>query len=467
MKQFFFTLLLFALYGAAVAQAIEGKWAGTLDVGSTKLNVVFTIVKTIDGYKSTMDSPDQGAMDIAVSSTKFENQQLTLIINNGSIEYIGELKDQKITGTLKQNGASFPLHLTKEVAESKKMIRPQEPMAPYPYHTEEISFHNSKAGVTLAGTLTLPKKEGKFPAVILISGSGPQNRDEELLGHKPFLVIADYLTINGIAVLRFDDRGVAQSTGTFKTATTADFADDATSALDYLQSRKEIFTQKIGLVGHSEGGIIAPMIAARSNQVAFIVMLAGTGLRGDRLLLLQQELIAKAMGEPEKEISITKEINGKVFEMILDSKNEHEEKLKERIKKYLVDAIKKYPTAQKPTGMSDEDFANTQVAQLLNPGLVYLIRHDPATVLSKVKCPVLALNGDKDLQVPAEENLSIIEQQLAIAGNKKVVVRKYPGLNHLFQEAKTGSPSEYAQIEQTFSPIVLADMASWIKKTVR
>ena len=442
------------------AQDIEGKWAGTLEVGASKLRVVFNISKSATGYTSTMDSPDQGVKGIPVTSTSFENSLLKISITNAGIEYSGELKGNEITGEFKQSGRTFPLTLKQDSEEAKRNTRPQEPIPPYPYHTEEVVFENKKAGIRLAGTLSLPNKEGSFPAVILISGSGPQNRDEEILGHKPFLVLADYLTKKGIAVLRYDDRGVGASTGDFKTATTFDFADDAEAALAYLQTRKEINQKKLGLLGHSEGGIVAPLVASRSKQVDFVIMLAGTALRGDRLLLLQQELIAKAMGVTEPELAKSREVNSNLFAILLN--NEKEELAKEKARTYLKDFMSKNASLQKPAGMSDEAFINTQLAQLFNPWMLNFLKYDPAPALSKVKCPVLALNGDKDLQVPADANLSVIEQQLKTAGNKKVSIKKYPGLNHLFQEATTGSPSEYGSIEQTIAPVVLQDIAEWI-----
>lgn len=442
------------------AQDIEGKWAGTLEVGASKLRVVFNISKSATGYTSTMDSPDQGVKGIPVTSTSFENSLLKISITNAGIEYSGELKGNEITGEFKQAGRTFPLILKQDSEEAKRNTRPQEPIPPYPYHTEEVVFENKKAGIRLAGTLSLPNKEGSFPAVILISGSGPQNRDEEILGHKPFLVLADYLTKKGIAVLRYDDRGVGASTGDFKTATTFDFADDAEAALAYLQTRKEINQKKLGLLGHSEGGIVAPLVASRSKQVDFVIMLAGTALRGDRLLLLQQELIAKSMGVPETEIAKSREVNSNIFAILLE--NEKEELAKEKARTYLKDFMSKNPPSQKPAGMNEETLINTQLAQVFNPWMLNFLKYDPAPALKKVKCPVLALNGDKDLQVPADANLSVIEQQLKAAGNKKVSIKKYPGLNHLFQEAKTGSPSEYGSFEQTISPVVLQDIAEWI-----
>ena len=313
-------VLAMAVFGA-FGQEITGQWNGVLKVQGIQLRIVFNIAKTDKGYSSTMDSPDQGAKGIPVTATTFENSRFRIDMANLRIEYNGELKDKKIVGIFKQNGMEFPMDLTRGIIEKEVVRRSQEPAKPYPYYSEEITFQNNKDKILLAGTLTLPKKEGSFPVVILITGSGPQNRDEELMGHKPFLVLSDYLTRNGIAVLRYDDRGVAQSKGDFKTATTVDFASDAESAIAYLKTRREIDSKKIGLIGHSEGGIIAPMVASQSKEVNFIVLLAGTGIRGDKLLLLQQELIAKASGTAESKIKHLKEINSKAFEIVLKSKS--------------------------------------------------------------------------------------------------------------------------------------------------
>ena len=444
------------------SQDISGPWNGVLNVGSVKLRVVFNLTKTNEGYKATLDSPDQGAKDIPVSTTDFQNPKVKMAIPTAGIEYLGELKEDKIVGIFKQGGKEFPLDLSKGPIVAEVPKRPQEPKKPYSYYSEDITFENANANISMAGTLTLPSKVGIFPAVILISGSGPQNRDEELLGHKPFLVISDYLTRNGIAVLRFDDRGVGQSKGVFKTATSADNASDVEAAVTYLKSRKEI--KQIGLMGHSEGGLIAPMVAANNEDIAFIVMLAGTGIRGDKLLLMQEELISRANGTPEKDIQTTKKINSKAFEIIV--KSENDEQLKSEMTKYLMQSLKENPGVDKPKDIKDEDFVAMQIKQISTPWMKFFMKYDPANNLALVKCPVLAINGEKDLQVPAQENLSAIENILKKSGNKDVTTKIYANLNHLFQEAKTGSPAEYQTIEQTFSPVVMEDFTKWIKNRV-
>ncbi len=450
--------LLLPIFG----QNITGQWNGVLKVPGGQLRVVFNISETQNGLSSTMDSPDQGATGIPTTTTSFEHSILKITIAAANIEYEGTLgEDNTIVGTFRQSGHSFPLDLSKGIVEKEKMNRPQEPQKPYPYHSEELFFENSKANIRLAGTLTLPQKYGIFPAVILISGSGPQNRDEELLGHKPFLVISDFLTKNGIAVLRFDDRGTALSEGNFKEATSADFATDVESAIAYLKTRKEIDKKRIGLIGHSEGGIIAPMVASGSSDVAFIVLLAGTGIPGDELLLAQQKLIGKASGISDADVERNELINRKAFDIVKASSS-HEQLITD-LTRYIEQELKANPLDENPGGMSDEEFVNFQVSQVISPWMLYFIRHNPALTLAKVKCPVLALNGEKDLQVPSKINLEAIKSALEKGGNKQVTTIEFPSLNHLFQECETGLPNEYMLIEQTFSPVALAELLKWIK----
>jgi len=439
-------------------QDITGQWNGVLNVQGISLRIIFHIDKTGEGYTSTMDSPDQKATGIPVTTSTFDGSKLTLSVAN--IVYEGEFKTDSVVGIFKQGGLSIPMTMGRTPIEAKTVVRPQEPKPPYPYHSEDVRFENKEAGITLAGTLTLPKEGSNFTSVILITGSGAQNRDEEIMGHKPFLVIADYLTRNGIAVLRYDDRGFAESTGNFQTATTADFATDVESAIAYLKTRKEINPNKIGLMGHSEGGIIAPMVAARSNDIGFIVMLAGSSIRGDVLLLLQEELIYRASGLPEDKLAETLKINAKVFDRIV---NTNEPVSRQEITDFMM-TLKTDIATVMPEEMAADDYIQQFAGSLSSPWMQYFLRYDPAPALEKVKCPVLAVNGGKDLQVPSKENLTAIRNALGKGGNKKVTVKEYFNLNHLFQECTTGSPAEYAGIEQTFSPEVLSDIAEWIKQ---
>ena len=355
-----------------------------------------------------------------------------------------------------------------EIVTQEPPPRPQEPSKPYPYYTEDITFENSQAGITLAGTLTLPSTQINFPIAILITGSGPQNRDEEISGHKPFLIIADHLTKQGIAVLRFDDRGVGQSTGEFKTATTADFASDVASAIKYVKSRKEINDNKIGLIGHSEGGMVAPLVASKSEDVSFMVMLAGPGIDLVKLMLMQQELLAKAYGISEADINKhILPVYKKAYHMITtysdstalkaelkDLIDESYDKIKEAYDKSSADAM--------ISDLTKEEAISMQVEEWSSEWYRYFLKYDPAPILEKVSCPVLALNGDKDLQVTPKENLSAIDSALRRGDNTHVTVKMLPNLNHLFQNGETGSPEEYDEIDETFSPVALREISDWI-----
>lgn len=460
MKKLFYSLIVIMLSLFSNAQDITGQWYGMLKAPSGQLRLVFQIGKEGDLYHATMDSPDQNAFGFKATSVQFEMSELTIKLNELMIEYSGKLDNGTINGNFKQAGMSFPMNLSKDVIGKKVINRPQEPVGPFPYLIEDVIFENTTDKIKLAGTLTVPSENGVFPAVVLISGSGPQNRDEEIFGHKPFWVIADHLTRNGIAVLRFDDRGVANSEGNFAEATSFDFARDVNSSIEFLKTRKEINKKQIGLIGHSEGGIIAPMVASESSDVAFIVLLAGTGIRGDDLLLLQQQLIGRVYGSSDEELKQAASINKELFGII--SKIQNTEELTKALTQSLNEHMKNIPQAQKPQGISDEDFVTMQVKQLVNPWMRFFLAYDPAPVLRKVSCPVLALNGEKDLQVPPRENLSTIEKALKEGGNDLVTVIQMPGLNHLFQECVTGSPAEYAEIEQTFSPLALAEISNWI-----
>ncbi|MDD3323022.1 MAG: alpha/beta fold hydrolase [Paludibacter sp.] len=445
---------------------ILGEWNGMLKAGGMQLRLVFNITKTDTGYSGTMDSPDQGAKGIPITKATFENSVLTVEIAAANIEYTGTLQDSAvIVGTFKQGEQNFPLNLSRKTIEKVQTKRPQDPVKPYPYYSEEVTFKNSKDSVTLAGTLTLPKKEGNFPVVVLITGSGPQNRDEELMGHKPFLVLSDYLTRNGIAVLRYDDRGCFASTGDFKKATTNDFATDVESAVRFLKTRKEIDQKHIGLIGHSEGGIIAPIVAVNCKDVSFIVLMAGTAIPGSELLLQQQYLIGKGMGIKEDKLHASTKINTHIYKMLNEFENV--DTLKSKITTYLLNSSKELSKLDIPKGKAMNDFIDVMLTQLMSPWMLNFIRYNPTPMLEKVKCPVLAINGSKDLQVPANINLLAIKEALKKGGNKNGTIKELPGLNHLFQECKTGLPKEYAEIEETISPIALETMTSWIKGIVK
>ena len=329
--------------------------------------------------------------------------------------------------------------------------RPQHPKAPFPYTEEEISFSNSLEGNKLAGTLTTPQNFSiNAPVVVMISGSGAQKRDSELLGHKPFLVLSDHLARNGIASLRIDDRGTGQSEKGKEGATTENFAIDIQSAVELLKLKG--FTN-IGLLGHSEGGLIAPMVASKNKEVKFLVLLAAPGLSGKQLLLKQADDIGKVSGLSVKVLKDNAEINQKIYSFVSNYKGKN---LQKDVEDLIRKNLKNVPADQV------EAVAAQQSALVAMPWFAYFLKTDPAVYLTKIKIPVLALNGSKDLQVSPKENLDAIRQSLTKAGNKNFEVAELPNLNHLFQNAETGSPSEYESIDETISPIVLKKISDWI-----
>ncbi|MBI5917658.1 MAG: alpha/beta hydrolase, partial [Bacteroidetes bacterium] len=345
------------------------------------------------------------------------------------------------------------------------MKRPQEPKPPFPYYEEEVVFENKTAGIKLAGTLTLPTASGSYPVVVLVSGSGAQDRNEELLGHKPFLVLADHLTRQGIGVLRYDDRGTAKSTGDHSVATSDDFAGDALAAVAYLKTRSEVDAKKIGIAGHSEGGMIAPMCAARSKDVAFIVLLAGTGGDGEEILLTQIDLINQANGYTEDRNHRELDVMSQALKLV---KSESDTALlRQKMASIFKKAYQESPPEEQQEAGSEEQFVKSQVKTLTSNWFRFFIQYDPKTSLEKVKCPVLAINGGKDLQVEPKINLAGIEAALKKGGNQRYTIKELPGLNHLFQTCETGSPSGYSKIEETFSPVALRIVSDWILTTVR
>jgi pimeloyl-ACP methyl ester carboxylesterase len=458
-------LLLFFVSQNIFSQNIIKSWEGILDIGNgTKLRVIIHILKGENGKLSALlDSPDQGAKGIKAENVSFENGKINFQIPSigGTYDGIVDENFSRIDGEWKQAGTSFPLIL-KKAEKVEEIKRPQEPQKPFPYNEEEVTFKNEEAGITLAGTFTYPKKGTSFPAVVLVSGSGPQNRDEEVFGHKPFLIWSDYLTRNGIAVLRYDDRGIGKSTGIFSGATTADFVTDAISAVEYLKTRKEIIPDKIGIAGHSEGGIIAPIAANKCNDVSFIVLGAGTAVPGNEILLLQIEAISKLAGESEERIKREYDLNKKTFE-ILKSRNDSTEVTK-KINVLYQEYLNNLPDSEKSRPENSTAAIEQREKSFSSNWMRYFLRYDPRTELQKLRVPVLAIFGEKDIQVSPSQNKAEMEKALqkSESGNYKVVV--LPGLNHIFQECETGAINEYPKIEQTTSPKMLELMTLWIKK---
>jgi uncharacterized protein len=460
-------LLATFVFGQVVAPAsIEGNWAGAVEGGDIKLRLVFKVSKTATGYQAKFDSIDQGATNLEVDTVTVEDRLVRFEAKKLGFKYEGKLNDQgdEINGVLYQGPASLPLVL-KHVAELPTINRPQDPKKPYPYDEEEVSYRNDKDNIRLAGTLTLPRGGGSHPAVILITGSGAQDRNETIAGHHPFLVLADHLTRNGIAVLRVDDRGIGGSDLGSPTATTENFAGDVVAGIQFLKSRKDINPRKIGLIGHSEGGMIAPIVAARSTDVAFIVLLAGAGQRGEDVIYSQTELIQKVMGtDPElvaQSIALQKRIHAIVKEQ-QDAK-----RIGELVSEDLARFVAGLNESQRKAFAPFESTMKALLPMYQTAWFRYFITFDPTPVLKKVTVPVLALNGEQDLQVPWKENLDLIAAALKAGNNKDFTTKSFPRLNHLFQTSQTGALSEYGKIEETMSPEVLNTISEWILKRTK
>ncbi len=434
----------------------EGIWQGALEGNGMRLRLQLHV--SHDDQKqlvAALDSPDQGVSGLPAIKVSQKDAAFHFEIPVVSGVYDGTLNAAKsaITGSWTQNNVEQKLDFQRS-DQLLELLRPQNPVRPYPYREEEIIFPNGKAKISLAGTLTLPRGPGPFPAVILLSGSGPHDRDESLVGHRPFLVLADHLTRKGIAVLRFDKRGIGKSTGDYASATTEDFAGDAEAALAYLNTRREIDSKKIGLLGHSEGGLIAPMVATNSQTIAWIVLLAGPGIKGEDVLLLQSELILRAAGVNEGEVARTLAFNKQTYNLV------REEKDSAALEAKLNDLVQSTSTgaALPPAAVQ------SQVRMLVSPWFRYYLDYDPLPALQKTMCPVLALNGEKDLQVSSKENLAKIQKALQVGGNHDFQTTELPGLNHLFQHCPTGSPTEYGGIQETMAPEALNAVSDWVLK---
>ena len=460
------TLLVVLIFFASLSTAqteksIEGNWLGTLEFSGLKMRIAFKVNRNGEEYTAKFDSIDQAMKDLDVDSVILEGGLVKFVATKLGFTYEGKLNEtgNEIAGNLKQGPAAFPLVL-KRVSELPTIGRPQDPKKPYPYIEEEVSYRNEKDNVKLAGTLTLPSTSGTYPAVILITGSGGQDRNETIAGHRPFLVLSDALTRKGIAVLRVDDRGVGGSDLGAPTVTTENYATDVLAGVAYLKSRKEINPKQIGLIGHSEGGMIAPMVAARSEDVAFIVMLAGLGQTGADVLYMQTELLQKATGIPAA-VSARSIALMKTIHQILRTQSDKkvaEQQIRDAISKSAAEVPEDQKTAFAPIKTTME----TQVPMYISDWFRFFSSFDPQPTLKKVRVPVLALNGELDLQVPWKENLDLIAAALKAGGNKDYTVKSFPKLNHLFQTSQTGALSEYGKIEETMSPQVLETIAAWI-----
>jgi pimeloyl-ACP methyl ester carboxylesterase len=439
----------------------SGDWTGEMAAGAIKMRLALHVSKSADGtWTATFDSIDQGAMGLKLDSFSFEQGKVRFELKVAGAEYEGELSGDgaQIVGTLKQAGGAFPVTFRRGTV--APIVRPQEPKPPYPYREVEAAYESRQKGIKLAGTLTVPEGRGPFPAAILITGSGAQDRNESLLGHKPFLVIADRLTRAGIAVLRVDDRGVGGSTGSVQESTSADFAQDVLAGVDWLKDRPEVDKKRIGVIGHSEGGIVGPLASTLSKDVAFVVMLAGTGVTGEEILYEQSALIANAQGFSDADVAEQRKHSTRIYAILKSGKPDAE--MKADLEQVYTEIYDSLPEASKAQFGSAKALADASTGTMLTPWFRYFLTYDPRVALRKVTAPVLALNGSLDLQVPVAQNFPEIRKALEAAGNKDVTLIELPGLNHLFQTTKTGSPSEYGTIDETFSEGAIAEIVKWI-----
>jgi len=439
--------------------AFAGHWDGSILLPGTSLGIRVHLSRDEGGaWSGTIDIPMQGAKDLALSGIVVEGDSIVFAIAGvpGDPTFEGTLEDDRIAGPFSQSGQTFRFELTRGTAEAPK--RPQDPVPPFPYASEEVTFTNG--GVTLAGTLTIPDGEPPFPAVVMLTGSGPQNRNEEVFDHRPFLVIADYLSRRGIAVLRYDDRGVGGSSGSISQSTIADFAGDALAAVELLRADKRIAPDRVGLLGHSEGALTAPLAASESDDVAFLVLLAAPGVPMPDLLALQAERIARAEGENEETVKEMVALNRELTATIASDMDP--DSARARVRDVILRQNELMPPESRPTGEVLERLIQSNVDNLFTPWFQFFIRYDPRDALRKVTVPVLVLNGTLDLQVVESQNLPAVQAALAEAGNTHVTALAMPDLNHMFQHAKTGAVSEYATIDETVAPEVLETIDQWI-----
>ena len=445
---------------AEIAMALSGSWEGVLPVGTVQLRIHLHLERTVDqSLSGFMVSPDQSPTQISVTRVDFlQDRRVRICVGEASVRFEMDLSasGDELQGSFLQGRSKFDMSLTR-VEQLSELRRPQQPKPPFPYRSEDVSYANPTAGITFGGTLTIPQGQGPFPCVLLITGSGSQDRDEMIFEHRPFLVIADHLARRGIAVLRVDDRGVGKSTsgGEPEKATTEDHVGDALSGFDYLKGRSEIDGTQIGLMGHSEGGVIAPLAAVKNEDIAFIILMAGTGIRGDLLLVKQNELISRASGVEQQEIDSGLKLSRQLFALL------REDDISKEVTRSKIEALLRESPDLPEGEAGDAEVAKT-IAELEIPWIRWFVRHDPAPILEKVRCPVLAINGSLDLQVPCKDNLAAIGGALKRGLNPDYEVVEFPGLNHLFQHCKTGLPSEYGEIEESFSVEVLEKMTTWI-----
>ena len=476
MKIFISALLLIFAFGNNRAQDVFiGTWSGKLNVGPG-LRLVIHVKKNANGIlQATMDSPDQKVMDIPFTMVRTNGDSLITFMDKIQGGYSGKITDANfISGVWTQGGKRMELNLMHGETENVNLApkpKPQTPQPPFAYKSIDTVYYNKDKSQQFGATLTMPNGAGPFPAILLITGSGLQNRDEEIMGHKPFAVLADFLTKNGYAVLRVDDRSIGKSTGDVINATSADFADDANCSIDFLLTINEVNKKKIGLLGHSEGAMIAPMLANKRNDIAFIIMMAGPGEKVSTLMTEQSEMVMRSYGVDAASIKAYSPLYNNIITLIASSKND--EDLKPAITEIVANWVKNTDTATVSKFIGDvasgddkkfaEQFANLSKQKWSH----FFFSYDPSNNLRKLHCKVLAINGSRDIQVKASTNLAAINANLAKSKSPAFEVKELEGLNHLFQTCNNCTTSEYKDLEETISPLALKIIADWLAKNVK
>lgn len=448
----------------------NGLWDGKLAVGGgIELRIVFNFsADSANKLKLVVELPEQGT-NVTPSEVIFSGDTVNVEIKEALVKFRGILvNDSSIKGEWKQAGMSSPLNLQK-TDKIFKAVRSQTPVPPFPYKSEDVEYFNADKSIKYAGTITIPPGKGPFPAAILITGSGQQNRDEETMGHKPFAVIADHLTRQGMVILRVDDRGIGGTTGDMK-VTTADFAKDVMVGLNYLKKRPEVNAKKLGMIGHSEGGMMAPMIAAERKDIDFIVLLAAPGVKTIDLMTEQNQAILSKTPMNKNYIQVYSRLYRKIVETINNTVDPT------AVRENITQVVDKWRDTTDKTAVmmttgifntkKRDEFVNAFASLAENPWYKYYFKFDPAPYLEKLSCKVLALNGDKDIQVLSTSNLEGIRTALKRSKVKTSEVIEMPGLNHLFQTCKECTLVEYSKLDETFSPAALNKMSEWLKKNV-
>ena len=451
----FFSFLFISSFG--FVQTPIGDWYSTLKAAN--LPLVFHIQK--NGRKTflTIDSPKQKAFDIPAEISVSKDNQILVEMKNIGVTYNGVCYQDSISGTFHQGPIKENMTFYRKPQEQNKLSRPQEPKEPFTYNIEEVRFLNVKDSILLSGTFTYPKTEHKFPAVLLVSGSGPQDRNEEIMEHKPFWVIADYLTNLGYGVLRYDDRGTHFSEGKFQNATTIDFANDAQAAVEFLTNDERVRSDQIVVIGHSEGGMIANMLGSKIPQLSGIVSLAGTAIRGDSILKIQTRLIAESKGETGRELELKTAYNDAIWDAAIKSKNieSFEIELTSISKVFMKKFRKEKLIKKKDKAEIIKAVKNT----VLNHWMYEFIRYSPSRDIKNIKCNVLVLIGSKDIQVTSKENIEGYKNLLP-KNRKLYTIKELKGLNHLFQKCTICDINEYGEIEETFSMDALEEIRDFL-----